>query len=200
MLFMNHRSIANLAQFAGHASANIITRDLGSYAWPLWISAAISLLSLLCAIGVLFLDNYLRRHFVINDKTGGGTGPGRFTQGGRRQFSTTFWIVVLFCVFENAGVQSFVSISTFVRQRWHHLIDADARPCRQFAQQRLKKGAVVGGWVSSFYLLLPAVITPFLGIFIDAFGRRVSIRTEFSPDLLSVLLIYAQCSCPACSS
>jgi MFS family permease len=190
MLFMNHRSIANLAQFAGHASANIITRDLGSYAWPLWISAAISLLSLLCAIGVLFLDNYLRRHFAINDKTGGGTGPGLFKQSGLRQFSTTFWIVVLFCVFENAGVQSFVSISTFVRH-WHHLINADVRPSSQFTQQRLKKGAVVGGWVSSFYLLLPAVITPFLGIFIDAFGRRVSIRMEFSSDLLSVLLMYA---------
>ena len=46
--------------------------------------------------------------------------------------------------------------------------------CRQFAQQRLKKGAVIGGWVSSFYLLLPACLTPFLGIFIDVYGQRVT--------------------------
>jgi len=50
---------------------------------------------------------------------------------------------------------------------------------RQFAQQRLGKGAVVGGWVSSFYLLLPVVLTPFLGIFIDVFGHRISVRLYF---------------------
>ena len=44
---------------------------------------------------------------------------------------------------------------------------------RQFAQQRLQKGAVIGGWVSSFYLLLPAGLTPFLGIYIDMFGQRI---------------------------
>jgi hypothetical protein len=109
------RSIANLAQFTGQSTANIIARDLGSYAWPLWISAGISLVSLLCAVGVLLLDNFLRRRYTINDKTGGGTiSTGVLKQGALRQFSTTFWIVVLFCVFENAGVQSFVSISTFV--------------------------------------------------------------------------------------
>ena len=47
---------------------------------------------------------------------------------------------------------------------------------RQFAQQRLKKGAVIGGWVSSFYLLLPAGLTPFLGIYIDVFGQRIAFR------------------------
>lgn len=46
----------------------------------------------------------------------------------------------------------------------------------QFAQQRLKKGAVIGGWVSSFYLLLPAGLTPFLGIFIDVYGQRITLR------------------------
>ena len=46
----------------------------------------------------------------------------------------------------------------------------------QFAQQRLKKGAVIGGWVSSFYLLLPAGLTPFLGIYIDVFGQRIGFR------------------------
>ena len=46
----------------------------------------------------------------------------------------------------------------------------------QFAQQRLKKGAVIGGWVSSFYLLLPAGLTPFLGIYIDMNGQRIGFR------------------------
>ncbi len=49
---------------------------------------------------------------------------------------------------------------------------------RQFAQQRLKKGAVIGGWVSSFYLLLPAGLTPFLGIYIDVYGKRIGFRTS----------------------
>ena len=52
--------------------------------------------------------------------------------------------------------------------------------CRQFAQQRLQKGAVIGGWVSSFYLLLPAGLTPFLGIYIDVFGQRIGFRKYMS--------------------
>ena len=51
---------------------------------------------------------------------------------------------------------------------------------RQFAQQRLKKGAVIGGWVSSFYLLLPAGLTPFLGIYIDMFGQRIGFCASLS--------------------
>lgn len=54
---------------------------------------------------------------------------------------------------------------------------------RQFAQQRLKKGAVIGGWVSSFYLLLPAGLTPFLGIYIDVYGKRIGFRTSTSTIL-----------------
>ena len=61
----------------------------------------------------------------------------------------------------------------------------------QFAQQRLKKGAVIGGWVSSFYLLLPACLTPFLGIFIDVYGQRVSFR-KF------VLLLSRACLAHSC--
>ena len=55
--------------------------------------------------------------------------------------------------------------------------------CRQFAQQRLKKGVVIGGWVSSFYLLLPAGLTPFLGIYIDVFGQRIAFRKCLCPDI-----------------
>ncbi|GJJ15297.1 hypothetical protein Clacol_009573 [Clathrus columnatus] len=155
-------SIANLGQFVGQSTANVITRNLGSYAWSLWISAIISVFSFLCAISLVILDTYLSRRYYIKDQTNGGTHLGKaqeniFNLKALRKLSATFWIIVAFAVFENAGVQSFVSIST------------------QFAQQRLKKGAVIGGWVSSFYLLLPVGLTPFLGVWIDAFGNRVTL-------------------------
>ncbi|KAF8573767.1 MFS general substrate transporter [Ramaria rubella] len=155
-------SIANLGQFVGQSTANVITANLGSYAWSLWISAIISLFSLLCAIGLVLLDKFLRSRYHITDQSDGGRHQGQvqrnvFNLKVMRRLNSTFWIIVAFAIFENAGVQSFVSIST------------------QFAQQRLKKGAVIGGWVSSFYLLLPIGLTPFLGIWIDIFGHRVSI-------------------------
>ncbi|KAF8515591.1 MFS general substrate transporter [Gautieria morchelliformis] len=154
-------SIANLGQFVGQSTANVITSNLGSYAWSLWISACISLFSFLCAIGLVFLDRFLRSHYHVTDQTDGTHHQGVvqrrvFSLTTIRRLSTTFWVIVAFAVFENAGVQSFVSIST------------------QFAQQRLKKGAVVGGWVSSMYLLLPIGVTPFLGVWIDFVGHRVS--------------------------
>jgi len=88
--------------------------------------------------------------------------------------------VVLFSIFENAGVQAFVSIST------------------QFAQQRLNKGAVIGGWVSSFYLLLPACLTPLLGVVIDVYGQRVSFLLASSlMFLVSMLLLKFSRSLPS---
>ncbi|KAH7910570.1 MFS general substrate transporter [Hygrophoropsis aurantiaca] len=157
-------AMANLAQFTGQATANVMATDLGSYAWPLWISAVISLLSLLCAIGVSLLDKYLHARYDIVDhsrrpdqrKISAKKMP-TFHWPAVRRLPLTFWILVLFAIFENAGVQAFVSIST------------------QFAQQRLQSGAVIGGWVSSMYLLLPVALTPFLGVFIDAYGHRVTL-------------------------
>lgn len=71
---------------------------------------------------------------------------------------------------------------------------------RQFAQQRLNKGAVIGGWVSSFYLLLPAGLTPFLGIYVDLCGQRILFRTFLmslqTSDMDILMLTFAsQCSC-----
>ncbi|KZS89371.1 MFS general substrate transporter [Sistotremastrum niveocremeum HHB9708] len=170
-------SVANLGQFAGQSTANLITVNLGSYAWALWISASIALFSLLCAGGVVILDRYLRTHYDIVDQTDGKQHVGKHQSGifslkAIKNLPATFWIVVLFAIFENAGVQSFVSIST------------------QFAQQRLKKGAVIGGWVSSMYLLLPICLTPFLGVFIDVYGQRVTfLFISGTSFLISMLLL-----------
>ncbi|OBZ74609.1 Major facilitator superfamily domain-containing protein 1 [Grifola frondosa] len=176
--------IANLAQFTGQSTANVITQNLGSYAWALWISSVIALFSFLCAVAVFLLDRFLRARYEVTDQTSGRRHTGQ-TRGGvfslraMRRLPLTFWLVVLFAVFENAGVQSFVSIST------------------QFAQQRLKKGAVIGGWVSSFYLLLPAGLTPFLGIYIDVFGQRIGfLFVSALTFLVSMLLLKFSHSVP----
>ncbi|KAL5478895.1 hypothetical protein ACEPAI_2172 [Sanghuangporus weigelae] len=194
--------IANLAQFTGQSTANVIATNLGTYAWALWISSIIAVFSVSCAIAVIFLDKWLCRKYEVTDQTDGQslkshTRRGVFSIKAVRHLPLTFWIVVLFAIFENAGVQSFVSIST------------------QFAQQRLKKGAVIGGWVSSFYLLLPACLTPFLGIFIDVYGQRVTflfasgltflismLLLKFShtvPSFVAAYIFYAmsQCATPA---
>ncbi|KAI0733869.1 MFS general substrate transporter [Irpex lacteus] len=194
--------IANLAQFTGSTTANAIATNLGSYAFALWISAAIALFSFLCAIAVVILDVYLRRKYNITDQTSGKRHIGAakkatFRLSAIRHLPLSFWLVVIFAVFENAGVQSFVSIST------------------QFAQQRLKKGAVIGGWVSNFYLLLPACLTPFIGVYIDLFGQRIAflflsgltflismLLLKFShtiPTFIAAYIFYAfsQCVTPA---
>ncbi|KIJ37181.1 hypothetical protein M422DRAFT_76133 [Sphaerobolus stellatus SS14] len=177
-------AIANLGQFVGQSTANVITRNLGTYAWSLWISAIIALFSFICGIGLVVLDRYLRVRYYIKDQTNGGHHQGKvqknvFSLKAVRRLSLTFWLIVGFAVFENAGVQSFVSIST------------------QFAQQRLKKGAVVGGWVSSFYLLLPVGLTPFLGVFIDVYGHRVSfLFISGTMFLISMLLLRFSHSVP----
>ncbi|KAF9058999.1 MFS general substrate transporter [Rhodocollybia butyracea] len=177
--------IANLAQFTGQSTANIIATNLGTYAWALWISAIIALFSVICAVLVYFLDKWLVVNYQVTDHTDGSamkshTRRGVFSLKAVKELPVTFWIVVLFSIFENAGVQSFVSIST------------------QFAQQRLKKGAVIGGWVSSFYLLLPACLTPVLGLVIDLYGGRVSfLLVSALMFLISMLLLKFSHSVPA---
>jgi MFS family permease len=157
-------SMAHVAQYVGQSTANVMSQNLGSYSWPLWISAIIDLWSFLCAVCVFVLDRYLRSHYEVVDRCkyfdqsgADSVKAGTFHWSIVRQMPLTFWFVVLFATFQNAGMSSFVSVST------------------QFAQQRLQKGAVVAGWVSSFYLILPIAVTPFLGMYIDAYGRRVTI-------------------------
>ena len=109
--------VANLAQFTGQSTANVITHNLGSYAWALWISSVIALFSFLCAVTVFFLDRYLRARYDVTDQTSGLRHTGAVKRGtfdirAIKHLPTTFWLVVLFAIFENAGVQSFVSIST----------------------------------------------------------------------------------------
>ena len=111
------RGVANLAQFTGQSTANVITQNLGSYAWALWISSVIALFSFLCAVSVFFLDIYLRRKYSVTDQTSGKRHIGVVKRGVFKldaimHLPLTFWLVVFFAVFENAGVQSFVSIST----------------------------------------------------------------------------------------
>ncbi|OJT11277.1 Major facilitator superfamily domain-containing protein 1 [Trametes pubescens] len=165
--------VANLAQFTGQSTANVIATNLGTYAWALWISSVIAGFSFGCAITVFFLDRYLRARYDVTDQTNGRRHTGAVRRGtfnikAIRHLPMTFWLVVAFAVFENAGVQSFVSIST------------------QFAQQRLKKGAVIGGWVSSFYLLLPAGLTPFLGIYIDVYGKRIGFQSVVQASIVII--------------
>lgn len=157
-------SMANMAQYVGQSTANVMSQNLGSYSWPLWIGAIMGLFSFLCAICAFVLDKYLRSHYEVveyckrfDQPSVGGVKVVTSHWSAVRQMPFTFWFVVLFATFQTGGVESFVSVST------------------QFAQQRLKKGAVVGGWVSSFYLFVPIGLTPFLGMFIDAYGRRVTI-------------------------
>ena len=108
--------MANLAQFTGQSTANVIAHNLGSYSWALWISSVIALFSFLCALSVFFLDRYLRARYDVTDQTSGlrhtGQRRGTFNIRAIKYLPMTFWLVVLFAVFENAGVQSFVSIST----------------------------------------------------------------------------------------
>ncbi|KAG2156940.1 MFS general substrate transporter [Suillus bovinus] len=172
-------SMANVAQYVGQSTANVMSQNLGSYSWPLWTGAIIGLFSFLCAVSVFILDQYLRSYYEVVDRCKQLEQPSAGSVTVRtsnwsivRQMPLTFWFVILFAIFQNAGMASFISVST------------------QFAQQRLQKGAVVGGWVSSFYLILPIGLTPFLGMFIDAYGRRITILfISACMFLISMLLL-----------
>ncbi len=51
--------------------------------------------------------------------------------------------------------------------------------------------------MSSFYLLLPAGLTPFLGIYIDVFGQRIAFR-EYCCLMVMLAVAYwvVACSVP----
>ncbi|KAE9396601.1 hypothetical protein BT96DRAFT_941589 [Gymnopus androsaceus JB14] len=127
--------LAGSMVMAGSATNNLnsypllIRREanLGSYGWALWISAVIGLFSLICAIAVYFLDKWVLANYEVTDHTDGLTMKshhrrGVFSLKAVRNLPLTFceaqpervplgsWFC--FSIFENAGVQSFVSIST----------------------------------------------------------------------------------------
>ena len=96
MLTLLRRGIANLAQFTGQSTANVIATNLGTYAWALWISAVIALFSVLCAIAVVFLDRWLRKEYEVTDHTDGHslkthTRRGVFSIKAIKHLPLTFW-------------------------------------------------------------------------------------------------------------
>ena len=91
-----HRGIANLAQFTGQSTANVIATSLGTYAWALWISAVIAAFSVLCAISVIVLDKWLCKKYEVTDQTDGQslknhTRKGVFSIKAIRHLPLTFW-------------------------------------------------------------------------------------------------------------
>lgn len=87
----------------GQTTANVITQNLGSFSWSLWISAVISFFSSICAISVFFLDRYLCKIYDITDQTSGlrhvgASKTGIFKLNVIRYMPATFWFIVLFAV------------------------------------------------------------------------------------------------------
>ena len=106
-----YRGIANLAQFTGQSTANVIAKNTGTYAWALWISAIIALFSVLCAVAVVYLDRWLRKHYEITDQTDGQslkshTRRGVFSVKAIKHFPLTFWLVIASKPVRNATVDS----------------------------------------------------------------------------------------------
>ncbi|KAG1823725.1 uncharacterized protein BJ212DRAFT_1296286 [Suillus subaureus] len=140
-------SIVNVAQYVGQSTVNVMSQNIGSYSWPLWIGTIMGLFSFLCTI----------------------------------------------CIFALNSLASQV----WVESKFKHPIGQLCTKCPlrlglQFAQQRLKKGAVVGRWVLSFYLLLPIGLTPFLGILSNAGADHkasVSLRM-YVPHLHALVKIF----------
>jgi hypothetical protein len=108
----------------------VITQNLGSYAWALWISAIVALFSVICAVLAVLLDKWIRARYTMMDHTDGEkhrsfSKKNIFNWNAVRSLPMTYWIVVLFSVFENAGVQSFVSISTCVNPSFYQFDPED---------------------------------------------------------------------------
>ncbi|KIM61696.1 hypothetical protein SCLCIDRAFT_25657 [Scleroderma citrinum Foug A] len=173
-------SIVNVFHFVGQSTANVIAKESHSYSWTLWISAFISFWSLISSVAVISLDKYLRAHYNVIDESNEVDEGERCMKTSKPNWRVvwklplTFWILTLFAAHQSAGMGAFMSIST------------------QYAQQRLQKSAVTGGWVSSFHLLLPIFIVPFEGLFVDMFGHRITLLLISAiAFFISMVLLYS---------
>lgn len=152
--------VGKIGSFVGQATANIIARNLGDFAWVYWMAVFMNLFTNVATVVFYFFNKWSEKHY--GNLTDPATGE-KLTERNKKfevrkmlQLPWPFWLIVLFSLFQTSTASIFSQNAT------------------ELAEQRFDVSAVKAGWYSSLSQYMGFFLVPLLGLFIDVLGHRLS--------------------------
>jgi MFS family permease len=154
--------IGKIGAFAGKASANIIAKKTGDFAWVFWVAVFMNLFTnVMTGVFYWFTKLANRKYHGINDPA---TGEKLQEKSKKLEFKKvlqlpwSFWAVMAFSLFQTSTAAVFLQNAT------------------ELAEQRFSTDAIAAGWYSSVLQYAGFFVVPLLGVCLDIFGQRISAR------------------------
>ncbi|KAF2790146.1 major facilitator superfamily transporter [Melanomma pulvis-pyrius CBS 109.77] len=154
-------AMGKIGGFVGTATANVISKRTGNFAWTFWVSVFVNLFTNATTILFYWFNTVAHRKFApVSDPSTGE----KLTERSKSfefkkvlELPWTFWCVIAFSLFETSTAIIFQQNAT------------------EMAEQRFNVDAIKAGWYSATVQYAGFFLVPFLGVFIDLFGNRISL-------------------------
>ena len=161
-------SISRLSTFLGTLSANPVAESTGDWAWSFWLAFILCGFSISMNVIYAIVVRHLEGANVVTEKDVARLKKKKsFKYRSIMKFPVFFWNVIVIEFIFAAVWSSFQTIST------------------DLVENRFGATSVLAGYTASTSNVVPIVLTPLLGVFMDLFGHRIKICKLMSEYILS---------------
>ncbi|MFQ5926155.1 MAG: MFS transporter [Terriglobia bacterium] len=127
-----------------------IAQYFGSWRMALWAAAFLCVLSLLCNLVYVFLEQRVRDRVRLSE----GAAGDKIVLSDIRRFGPSFWFITLLCVTFYSAIFPFTAFSTdFFHTKWGYSV-------------------ITAGRITSIIIFASMILSPILGAVVDKIGRR----------------------------
>ncbi|KAB2568946.1 hypothetical protein DBV05_g12381 [Lasiodiplodia theobromae] len=153
--------IGKIGSFVGKATANVIAKKTGDFSWVYWTAVFMNLFTNAATLVFWFFTRWCERRFA--GKADPATGEAlteknkKFEVGKMLRLPWPFWGIIFFSLFQTSTAVVYSSNAT------------------ELAEQRFNIDAVTAGWYSAMSQYLGFFLVPFIGIFVDLLGNRLTL-------------------------
>lgn len=169
--------IGKIGSFVGKATANIIAKKTGDFSWVYWTAVFMNLFTNVVTVVFWFFTRWCGKMY------GGMEDPStgekltekskKFEIGKMLRLPWTFWVVVLFSLFQTSTAIVYSQNAT------------------EMAEQRFDIDAVTAGWYSAMSQYLGFFLVPLIGVFVDLLGNRITLMLVCGLGMLLAMCLAA---------
>ncbi len=169
--------LGKIGGFVGKATANVIATRTGDFSWVYWCAVFMNLFTNVATVVFWLFTRWSQKKYgAVSDPATGE----RLTESNKKfewakmlRLPWSFWVVAAFTLFQTSTASVFTQNAT------------------ELAEQRFDVSAETAGWYSAMSQYLGFFLVPFLGVFIDVFGQRITIMMVCGAGMLLSMCLAA---------
>ena len=153
--------IGKIGSFVGKATANVIAKNTGDFSWVYWTAVFMNLFTNATTVIFWFFTRWCGKRYSGTSDPATGE---KLTEGNKKfeiskvlRLPLSFWGIMAFSLFQTSTAGIFSQNST------------------ELAEQRFDMDAVKAGWYSAMAQYLGFFLVPFIGLFVDILGNRITL-------------------------